>query len=353
MLRAGRWREAEGRLRALLDQAVQQQAFWQASATAGELINLLRDTGRFCEALALVEQRQEYTRRAGLGPWTQLLNESYRLQLLVQLGRNEEVLAAVERLRPTLQALPETSDQDETALPCNVREIILESGRDAARNLERREELALALNAEVLQSRIARRAPALAQARTCFNDYGPLLRRQRYAEAREVLENCRDTFVAENDVPQLGKVFGALADLEDKLNHRDRAIDLSHTALRYTYLAGDPEDCTASHFKLANYLRDAGGPPVVALAHRLAAALIRFQTASGKLPSTLQALARDLADFIASPPLPADFAALCAIVEQVEGVRFRDLFERLPKDQAADGDAALQQVLALARQVRT
>ena len=98
----------------------------------------------------------------------------------------------------------------------------------------------------------------------------------------------------------------------------------------------------------------AGRPPAVALAHRLAAALIYFQTASGMLPSTLQALAGDLAAF-SDTPLPADFAALCEIVEQVEGVRFRNLFERLPKDRAADGDAALQQVLeqvlALAQQM--
>jgi len=67
------------------------------------------------------------------------------------------------------------------------------------------------------------------------------------------------------------------------------------------------------------------------------------------LKSWLPRLATHLADFTASPPLPADFAALCEIVEQVEGVRFRDLFERLPKDRAADGDAALQQVLKRAQ----
>jgi tetratricopeptide (TPR) repeat protein len=255
-------------------------------------------------------------------------------------------------LRPTLQTLPETSDQDDSVLPWNAREIILETGRDAALNLERWEP-ALALNAEVLQSNIVRHAPALEQARTRFNDYGPLLRLQRYAEAREVLEDCRAIYAAENAVLQLGKVFGALADLEATLNHRDRAIVLAHTALRYSYLTSDPEDCATNHFNLANYLMRAGGPLAVTLAHRLAAVVLNFQTSSGHLTRHCNGLATNLADFTASPPLPADFAALCEIVEQVEGVRFRDLFERLPKDQAADGDAALQQVLALARQVQT
>ena len=106
---------------------------------------------------------------------------------------------------------------------------------------------------------------------------------------------------------------------------------------------------TTSHFSLAHYLRRAGSPPAVALAHRLAAVMIDFQTASGRLASGLPVLAGDLADFTASPPLAADFAALCTIVEQVEGVRFRDLFERLPKDRAASGDEALQKVLELAQ----
>lgn len=48
------------------------------------------------------------------------------------------------------------------------------------------------------------------------------------------------------------------------------------------------------------------------------------------------------------PPLPTDFAALCAEVEKEQGVRFRELFERLPKDFAASGDEALAKVLAAA-----
>ena len=66
---------------------------------------------------------------------------------------------------------------------------------------------------------------------------------------------------------------------------------------------------------------------------------------------TLQALSRDLASFApGEPPLPADFAALCATVDQVEGVDLAALFNRLPKTRAATGDDALRQVLDLARQ---
>jgi hypothetical protein len=70
-----------------------------------------------------------------------------------------------------------------------------------------------------------------------------------------------------------------------------------------------------------------------------------FQTESGELASTLTALGRELAETAA----PTSFAEVCADVERVEGVRFRELFAALPQ-RAVSGDDALAQVLALARQ---
>ncbi len=40
-------------------------------------------------------------------------------------------------------------------------------------------------------------------------------------------------------------------------------------------------------------------------------------------------------------------------VEEVPGVRFAELVERLPTDRAATGEDALQQVLALVEQARS
>jgi hypothetical protein len=74
------------------------------------------------------------------------------------------------------------------------------------------------------------------------------------------------------------------------------------------------------------------------------------------LPGRLKALSRELAKLEASSPAAAlvaedgsGFEALAAMVEQVEGVRFRELFRRLPTTRAETGREALQQVLALAR----
>ena len=135
------------------------------------------------------------------------------------------------------------------------------------------------------------------------------------------------------------------------LGHRDRAIRHEQTALRYSYAVGEPGDCAISHFNLAIYLMRGGGPPTESLAHRLAGMVIWYQTASGHFSTYFQALSRDLASFApGEPPLPADFAALCATVDQVEGVDLAALFNRLPKTRAATGDDALRQVLDLARQ---
>ena len=62
----------------------------------GDLVNLLRDAGRLAEALAVAGQKPEYTRRAGLGPWTQLADQARRLQVLGRMGEHERVLAETE-----------------------------------------------------------------------------------------------------------------------------------------------------------------------------------------------------------------------------------------------------------------
>ena len=93
-----------------------------ASAAAGELCNLLQSSGRLEEALRVAEEKAGYTRQAGLGPWTQLGDEGRRLQVLAAMGRYDEVLAAVEALRPKMDALPLESEADEAVNPWNVRE---------------------------------------------------------------------------------------------------------------------------------------------------------------------------------------------------------------------------------------
>ena len=188
-------------------------------------------------------------------------------------------------------------------------------------------------------------------ARTRLNDYGPLLELRCYEDAHALLQDCRAVFEREGHVEMLGKVFGALAHLEGELGHGRQAIAFSETALRYTYLAGNREDCAIGHFNLAESLMRGGGPPKVVLAHRLAAGVIDFQTGSGGLVQDLSALVWHLTQSAPDlPPLPDSFDELCRIVEAVEGVRFRELCEHLPR-RAPTGDEALREVLRLAQEI--
>jgi hypothetical protein len=78
----------------------------------------------------------------------------------------------------------------------------------------------------------------------------------------------------------------------------------------------------------------------------MAAGVIDYQTHSGTMNLTISHLSSDLAN---SDPgaIPASFDELCRIVEQVEGVRFGELFQRLAGPQV-DGDQLIQQIIELA-----
>ncbi len=288
---AGRIAEAEARARELIYRAEQREAWRVASVMAGELAYLLLNTGRAEEALLLVERKAEFTRRAGLGPWTRLADQNQRLQLLNALGRDDEVLAAVEELRRRMAELPEQGEAREAINPWNVRETILDTGRSAALGLSRWQ-TALDLSAEVLRAKLARGAGEVELAAARGNDSGPLLRLGRFAEARRLLEACRRTFEAAGEVTLLGKVLGALADLEGEEGDPAGAARYAAAALRYRYQASEPEDCANNHNNLSNHLEHSGAPPAAVLAHRLAAGAIYLQIGSGLIRDTLHNLAR-------------------------------------------------------------
>jgi tetratricopeptide (TPR) repeat protein len=344
--RAGRAGEAVAMLGKLEQQAVESGQHRVASAVTGELVNLLLDAGHLAEALTMVERKKDHTRRAGLGPWTQLSDEGQRLQILNVVGHHEEVLAAVEARREEMKGLPESHGSNETVEPWQVKEALLSAGGEAALRLRRWQE-ALSLNEEVIQTKVGRGATSLEVARTRHNDYGPLLKLQRYGEARRLLHQCLAVFESEGDTEALGSVHSAIANLESQLQHFQEAVRHESTALRLEYSAFLPQTCAMSHFNLANYLIRTNADARLALAHRLASVLISYQTNDGELPGGLNTVRKHLALVSPSDP-PASFDELCRLVEQTEGVRFRDLFSRLPQ-RAASGDEALRTVLEMAR----
>ena len=98
--------EAEKLLRAALDQAVAVEDFRLASSVAVDLVKLLRDAGRLREALDLTGQTADYTRQAGLGPWSQLADQGRRLQILGLMGEHQQVLDQIPALQAQMDELP-------------------------------------------------------------------------------------------------------------------------------------------------------------------------------------------------------------------------------------------------------
>ncbi len=340
LMESGRIVEAEQIFQDGVEESIKQGNYRLASSFAGDLLNLLMLSSRFSEALAIAGEMAGYSHLAELGPWTQLGDETRRLQVLNKMGQYEEVLARVAELRPQLDLLPEQSEAQESVNPWNIREALLDTGRSAAMRSEQWAE-ALALNADQVQYKEARGADAFELARTRFNDYGPLIELDRFGEARALLHACRIVFEGGRHADDLGRVYSALARLENEVGSRETAVNFEKTALRYKYQANNSEGCVISHNNLANYLDPGDAPSALVLAHRLAAAVIRIQTGSGGLRTNLANLAKsDL------PPSPPSFAAVAAEVEQIPGVQFRALFDRLPQTYPS-GDAAIAAVWGL------
>lgn len=346
---AGEVRAAETEMRAVIGRAAAAGAYGMASAVAGDLLNLLQGAGRLTEALTLAEEIAGYTARAGLGPWTRLGAAARKLQIMVMRGDCGAVLAEVERHRQTMRELPEASDAPESVEAWNIRETLLDVGREAALGLKDWQ-AALDFNQDIAASKRARGAPPTERARTRFNAYAPLLRLGRFDEAATLLDECRGVFTQARDWQALGAVLTAQADLADQRGRSDEAADLARAALRYAYVAAGPEGCAGSHNNLATYLRKSGVAPAAALAHRLAAILIGALMGSGQVQVSRRNLAihiRILGPAAAGAVLPGSVDEVIRLAEEVEGVRLQDLLAALNRDRR-DLNELLQAVTAAA-----
>jgi tetratricopeptide (TPR) repeat protein len=344
--KVGRVAEAEAEMRAIRARSIDRGDFGTAATAAGDLVNLLRDGGQFDRALRVIDEMEEHTRRAGHGHWAQLANEGQRLQILNLMGEHRAVLSRVTELLEQMKALPVSGNPNNPIPPWQVKELVTEAGAAAAADLAEWQQ-ALDLNAEVLRSRQGRGATSLDVAQAEFNNYFPLLRLKRYAEARDLLVRCRSVFEREHSVAMTGMALSAFADLENEIGRPAAARRFAENALRYRYIVGNPDHIGADHFNLARYIINSGGEWCDALAHRLAGMLIHQVMRQRLDHRSLVILERSLrqAGRKGCATFPKDFAALCTRVERIDGVRFRELVERLTAGHIG-GDQLIQQVLA-------
>jgi tetratricopeptide (TPR) repeat protein len=342
--------EAELLLRGAVDAAADAGDYRVASAAAGDLVNLLTDAGRLAEALAMAGDMVEFTGGSGLGPWTRLLDQGWRLRVLGRMGEHARVLAEVDTLRAAMAALPARADASEAANPWNVRETILNTGwfsAAATGDWQR----CLDLNAEIVASQRQRGAGVHEVTRFRFNDAGPLIGLGRLGEAGWLLAECQRVFEDYADTPMLAMVLATRAILEAALGRRQAAADLARAALRLSYARPEPQGIAISHHNLANYLGELGDDRAGQRAHRLAAALIRqLSSMAHDLADTVRALAEELRGDDPAARLPATVAEVVATAELTEGVRLGGLLAALqPDPQAVEG--ALAEILRAAAEL--
>ena len=115
--------------------------------------------------------------------------------------------------------------------------------------------------------------------------------------------------------------------------------------MRYAYVTGDPTVIGTGHHNLAvAYGRGDHFAPRV-WAHYLASALIAWRTGHGSLGTEIEMLT--MFAFAHGTPTQPTFDQACALVEETEGVRFRELCARLP--QREDNELQLLTDKAVAR----
>ena len=340
--------EAERLLHTTLAQATADENFKLAAPIARDLCNLLLNAGRLREALDLTSQTAQYNRRAGLGPWTQLADQAQQLQILVRMGKHQQVLGQIQALRDQMDTLPATSADNEGIEPWNVHETILNIGYASARALGEWQQC-LDLNAAILVGMQARGAGAHEIIRFRYNDAGPLMRLGRLADAERILLETQQAYEDQNDIAGLQRVLTSRAILEGRRGRRQQALELQRTAIRLAYVRPKPEDIAISHHEIASCLQITGSDLAAARAHRLAAALL-FQLSgmTHELGLASRALAIELRRDVGREDLPGTVDEVVRVAEQTEGVHLDRLITALQPNRQAVADTLAEILRAAA-----
>jgi hypothetical protein len=267
------------------------------------------------------------------------------------MGQHWQVLDEIGGLLAYMDELPDQEGAPEGTDPWDVRETALNIGYSSAVAVKEWQQ-ALDFNQAVLDSMRARGATAYALAYNAFNNNGPLRRLGRLDDVERLLADCQRVFEDNEDLDQLGNIFGARALLETARGNPAGALAFQTTAIRYAYLRREPRDVALRHNNLANYLLILGTDPAGQRAHRLAAALIyQLIDMTHQLSSVCAMLADELG--VGSPQqLPATVPEVIEVAEQTEGVKLGELITVLAPNPAVLA-AALTQIMETAASMPT
>jgi tetratricopeptide (TPR) repeat protein len=313
-------------LQEVLGAAVRREDFQVAWAASRYLTTALHKSGRLAEAVHIADLMIAYGRRARIGPWTQLYDESTRLQIRAAAGIDDQaILTAASSLIATAEGLPWESAHAAGVDPEWVRESLLRSAANAAARLHQWPDVLRYVQAEVASLR-QRGAPAVEVADAEFNTYSALVKTNRIAEAEAVLDRCE---AANRQAPgfqyhHLGLITQARADLAAVTGEPDRAVELQSRALGWLYQSGEIPQIQQAHSSFSQWLAAADPFSARALAHELAAAVLAVLLGmTADIPTLTRGMIRRAGDY------PATLPRLCAIIEETPGVRLQELLQRL------------------------
>lgn len=301
-----------------------------ASGATGVLSDLLRTRGDVPEALRMADIEAELDRESDVCPWTQTYHRVRRLLCLAEMNRHDEVFKHGTALIEQLDDMDPIAGENERVIPWNVRENLLSVVSHAAMELAEWRCAADYL-LQKLESQQARQAPEHVMTRALFDSYMPLIRLEEYAKAEQVLLSCQDSAMSIGDAEMLGVTYGARATLAGRLGQREEAMRLTEIALRYNYESRILVHAVTSHLQLAEFL-DENRRQQEALNHRLAASVLC--RASGRTERYSDSIQEVAAILYANggQGIPADNNDLADRVENINGVRFRDVVGELTLD---------------------
>lgn len=329
VLRSSDPEQAEAQLTGNLESAIEAKDFWRAASLIPSLAMILMTQGRLREALALVARVQELEESGGADSWSSVSTECTRQQVLAAMGEYETVLQETDALRVRMTELEDKALEKEWIVPWSVRETVLDTAHTAALRLGR-SELALELSREAMVSKRGRGASRHELAVRAIGDYGPLIALGRFGECEELLDWCHSEFVRSRDTRALALVFSARASLAAQRGDPAAAVDLEMTALRYEYIAGDPERVAQTHENIAAWQRAARSDGAAAFAHTVAAALIyRLADMKGHEES---ADSRVGVVLLTHDFEPMAFDELMTTMDAMRGARFGELVTALCPD---------------------
>ncbi|MEO3772035.1 hypothetical protein [Micromonospora sp. B9E7] len=315
----------------------------RAGLRAAELSGLLRVRKQFTEALPYADQAIAHRRRAGFGLWSQRFDLGRRLQLLNDLRRWEEVLAELAPLRNELRGEPDLPSRTDPVNPSTVRDQLLTLGLLAAVAL-RHWELALEFHDDLAANMRLRGASRVELALHKLDRATLLSPLRRIAEIGEMYDEVRAVLSDNLDRE-------TRAEFDVALDRAARSLapeaPWRRQALADAYDGMDSQDVSLPLIALEHYYFASGdGPartPTAKASHLLASAVVCTldgQDASADL--TIRYLAPHLYQPDGTRSIPT-LDSIVAVVEEVPGVRFRELVTEVigtpPRAEAAVADA--------------